>query len=429
MDSFPRTRACLQHTRRGFTLLELMVSLTVGGIAIASMYAISAASTHQFHQQQQIANAQTALRAAMDQVKRDVARAGYLFTAIAKAPPGFVQHSCMDVGSPLDWPLSLGGDGSLAAFSFFDDDVQVTDGVNDALDPTRNNGPNGFTADDLVMFANYETADQYGPISVIDSQTIAVDQDGHNFQRDFTQWYQGLPNFDAAAFDEAFALNRLIRIQTTGRMRHFATITGVDAPTSTSGVDSDVRIHFAPAIPPDCMAAAEQGWVAPVSAIRYFVQNATGEAAARFPTATGPVAQLIRQEVRPDAKRTPLSYDPVTTKPSNTREVLDYVVAFNLAFTMNAATSAGAPDNYVPGVVLGGDPTSIKTAVNANPERIRAVSIDLAVRTPEQDPKLPFGPTCANLGCFQVFTTSPGAARVRHEHAEVFVPNVALEGY
>jgi hypothetical protein len=217
----------------------------------------------------------------------------------------------------------------------------------------------------------------------------------------------------------------MIRIQTTRKMRHFATIVQVNDPAQPG---DDVLINFAPALPANCMLETDKGWVAPISTLRYFVQNTPiGFESERIANTTGPVGQLIRREVRPDDKITPLA-----NNPGNTRAVLDYVVAFNLAFTMNGNTPPNQPDNYAPGV-LAVPPSS--AVVNANPERIRAVAIELAVRTPEQDRNMPWTQAgCANLRCFQVFPSSgagarQGSARVRRERAEVFVPNVAFEGY
>ncbi|MFW5921446.1 MAG: PilW family protein, partial [Polyangiales bacterium] len=56
-----------RHNRRasktaGFTLLELMVALVAGLIAISSIYFVSAASTRHFHEQQRIAQTQMSLR-------------------------------------------------------------------------------------------------------------------------------------------------------------------------------------------------------------------------------------------------------------------------------------------------------------------------------------------------------------------------------
>jgi prepilin-type N-terminal cleavage/methylation domain-containing protein len=415
--------------RGGFSLVELMISLTVGGIAITSIYAIGASATRTFHQQQQVASAQTALRNAMNQVKRDVARAGYLFTPMANAPSGYAPDACAPVSAPLD----SGTTGWLAAFSRFTDNVTISSSNgNHAVDPTGNNAGNGFSVDELVMFGNYETGSEYPGVTLINDTTIAIDQDWQSFQRDFTDWPGGRAGtYMPAWFDQAFMPNRLIRIQTTRRRRHYAQIVSVTHPAATS--TNDVLVQFTPAIPATCAAEVTGGWVAPISAIRYFVRDAPTAENERFAGTTGSFAQLIRSEVLPTDKVTAFADPDDNTYP---RVVLDYVVGFNVAFTMNTATATGQPDSYVAGSLVGDLSDNIpafsgnaQQMVYNNPERIRAVSIELAVRAPEQDPRMPFTSNCANMRCFQVFSDRPGAARVRRERADVFVPNVAFEGY
>ena len=148
----------------------------------------------------------------------------------------------------------------------------------------------------------------------------------------------------------------MIRIQTTRRMRHFATIVSVDAPSATNPGGRTTSIVFAPPISNTCLADVTGGWVAPISAIRYFVQNATSGSVEdeRFAGTTGKIGQLLRREVLPTDKITPFN-----NNPANTRAVLDYVVAFRLAFTLNGNTAAGDPDLYAPGTTTtnaaGGD--------------------------------------------------------------------------
>lgn len=424
----------LSERNAGFSMLELMVALTVGGIAITSIYAVGAASSRTFQQQQQIATTQTALRMAVNQVKRDIARAGYLATPNVQSPG----QSCGGDEPGIDNP---GGSGRLAAFSNYQNDVILTNAGPDAntgIDPTGNNRQNGFTTDEVVLFANYETASDYSGLKVPNpsrGNELTLEQSWQSFTKDFTTWYRPAGVYDPAAFQDAFRVGRLARVYTPRRMRHFSRIASTGNPIV---VGAPVPFTLNQAIPPSCVDDANQGSVAPVSAIRYFARNATGNEAERFNT-TDPVAQLIRQEVQPDDKRTPLIPAVGQNAPGNTRAVVDYLVAFNLAFTMTDITPPQQPDNYVlgatvPGRILAGNAAA--AAVNANPETIRAVTIDLAVRAPQVDPTLPWTQLgCSGLLdprqgiCFQVSTQYQAAARVRRMRAEVFVPNVAFEGY
>jgi prepilin-type N-terminal cleavage/methylation domain-containing protein len=416
--------AAAEHTRSratrrgGFSLIELMVALSIGGVAIGAFYSLGKEVFRVFNQQQQIASTQMGARVAITQLKHDIARAGYLSTPNITIQPGFAPQSCGSINPLIDAPATTG---RLAAFSGFQNNVPLL-ANNDGIDPTGNNAVNGFTADDVVLFGNYETAAEYPGVVRISPNVIGVEQGWHAFRRDFTDWYNSAtPVFLPAAFQDAFRVGRLVRVQTTRRLRHFAQIRSLPAmptPTAPAQIDLDR------AIPNNCLNDVDGGWVAPVSAIRYFVANAT--AANEIDTVNNlPIARLIRLEVDPVSKVAPLDANTVP------RVIVDYVVAFNLSFIMSNPTGPGAPDNYV----VGQNPAiSNPAVVNANPERIRAVRIDLSVRAPQPDPNLVWDPVrCQNLGCFELVAQTPArkgaAARVRSLAVTVFIPNVANEGY
>jgi prepilin-type N-terminal cleavage/methylation domain-containing protein len=410
---------------RGFTLLELMVALTVGGVAITSIYAIGASSTRAFHQQQQIATLQSSLRIALGQLKRDIARAGYLSTPSAGAGMSCAEPTPASLHEPK-------GNGSLAAIARFDEDFCLNSAngcsnIYGATSTTQNhNRDAGFRADSVVLMANYETAYEY-PIfgKSLGAGGVVISQASHAYRTDFGTWHEGQPDgHDQEVFSEVFRAGRLVRVRTSKGFHHFATIGvgGAVAPTGTT----QPEVLFAPAIPAACTGDVDsEAWVAPVSAIRYYARNDPNPPVATSTTVGpiaqfGPMAQLVREEVNPAAKAVVLPGGPPA------RVVLEYVVGFRLGFVMNSATLASQPDAFPAGIP---DPNPV-LALEDNPERVRAVRIDLAARTPEQDPRSPWSAaTCANMRCFQVFDQRPGSARVRAVHAEVFIPNVALEGY
>ncbi|MDD9938017.1 MAG: prepilin-type N-terminal cleavage/methylation domain-containing protein [Myxococcales bacterium] len=422
------TKAGIGHQRRarrqGFTLLELMVALTVGGIAITSIYAIGAATTRQFHQQQSVAGTQSSVRDALDRVKRDIARAGYLSTPnanVADDVTGLPIEGCGTAAAPLDDPT---GGGRLAAISQFTNDLPALTGT----DPTGDNVANGFTHDEIRLIANYQTSDQYPGVRLPQgsNNSVLVPQDWHAFRRDFTDWYvDGDYDHNDLAFNDAFTIGRMIRIMTTTRKKHFATLTAVADPgDAPQGADDPALLTFNPPIPAGCLKDVDGGWVAPVNVIRYFLQDAPDSETGRFSANTGPMAQLIRQETLPGDKGVPLA-----NNPAHTRAVLDFAVSFNLRFQLTADTAAGEEDSYTLNTLTNSAP-----AVNGNPEWVRAVEIDLAARTALSDPRF-MNPwvqaSCADQLCFQVFdeADNQGAARVRRARAVVFLPNVAFEGY
>jgi prepilin-type N-terminal cleavage/methylation domain-containing protein len=75
--------------RAGFSLIELMVALTLGMIVIASVYTIGGASSWHFQEQQRIGQLQLATRMALERVRRDVQRAGFQGT-----PDSNLERTC-----------------------------------------------------------------------------------------------------------------------------------------------------------------------------------------------------------------------------------------------------------------------------------------------------------------------------------------------
>lgn len=416
---------------RGFTLVELMIALVVGGIAIGAMYSIGSASTRQFREQYQLGTTQGALRTAMMQVKRDIARAGYLGTPRADLPG----QSCSPVSAGLSGSIVGGGVGWIAGISSFRDNVVDAGGANAAVDPSGLNAINGFTADQLTLVGNYETANQYPGVQVVSPTIITIDvglvNSWHSVFQDFAWTPAGVPatTVQLAAVQQAFSPRRLIRIQGPNRRKHFATVVGV----TTINADA-IAIEFTPALPSDCSEEMRGGWVAPLSVIQYSAQPGAGFDAERFGTTTNEtVGYLMRTELE-GATRT--ARQVVGTSGGvdvfNVRSVLGYLAAFNVTFTMSAANlDSGQADNYQVGVR-----TATAANVNTFPERVRAVQVTLAARLPTEDPTFPSGPApftvnCGGLRCFKIWPASQTlhAARVRVLRAEIFVPNIASEGY
>jgi hypothetical protein len=162
-------------------------------------------------------------------------------------------------------------------------------------------------------------------------------------------------------------------------------------------------------VPASCNANG--GWIAPVSTLRYAVQDSTADEVSRIGT-TNQVAVLRRSEVAPNDKALLLT-TPGTNLPLDDRSVLDYVVRFNIDFML--ASGGANRVGFVP---------ATDAAVRLTPQQVRGVIIDLAARTAEHEPEF-FN--VVNGLAFRL-RTSTGAARVRQLHAELLLPNIAARG-
>jgi prepilin-type N-terminal cleavage/methylation domain-containing protein len=396
-------RSFKRRAVQGFTIVELMISLTIGGIAISSLYAVGAASTRHFKEQQRISTTQSSLRSAMNQIKRDFARAGFLATPNASLGA----EACGPaLGAPINNPATTLGAGRLAAISGYQQAVAL---------PTELDRDNLNTrlavVDDVILMGNYATSGEYMGIVVGPTNlSVTVPTTSQSFTRDFTNWYaaggQAAGDCSNAALANAFPVGRLVRIRSLANTNAFAQVSQAPTCSTTQPI---ATIAFQPAIS-NCNATG--GWVAPVTTLRYRAVNAVLTETSR--SAINRVAVLRRSEVDPSNKNNLLMNG---ATPVDDRAVLDYVVRFTVNFIMR--TNTPNTISTVPGTV---------TAVQTNPEFVRGAIIEIAARTAEHEPDMDVSANTARLPPFRVFTTQ-GAARTRSLRSEIFIPNVAYARY
>jgi len=374
-----------------------MVAMTAGAIAISSMFFISSASTHYFRVQQRLSNMQSSLRLAMDQLRRDVSRAGFGGT------PSQAFYPACSVGAGLTNAANFRAIRVIEAGS-----PAVVDPI--AVGTHRIDGVE-IHADALRLFGNYSTSSEYR-INNVSAATITLSPNWQTFTRDFSNWSAAAPDpttVDAAAFNNAFLAGRLVRARAASGSRFFSVVTG-----TATGANPSVTV--APAITSGLCAPLKDGLLNPVSIMEYRVQNANATTAHQSAVAAGANTQLVRRELDPTNVNNLL--------PGNTVEriVAERVVHFNVDLLVNQ----NAARNVAPAVA----PVAVG-ALNNFPERIFSAIITLAVRAPLQDPRFPWmTPTGGELTSYRFSapaTAGLPAARVRTARAEIFLPNIAYE--
>ncbi|MFK8003323.1 MAG: PilW family protein [Polyangiales bacterium] len=381
------------RSHEGFTLIELMVALVAGLIAIGSVYTISKASSQSFHEQQRISQAQMATRMAVEQIRLDVQRAGFLGSANTAT-----ERTCL----PMPDGQNFGA-------------IQVLHGAD--TDALPNAAANGVQADRVTMVGNYATTSRYVVASAIG--TLArLDGSTQGFRDSF-----GIPgtDFDAALFNDVFRTGRYLHIEDTDGDHFFLRITGTDPST--------LSINFTPSLNSgsgNCVSGAlRQAFISPLMRVEYAVVDAS-DASVNLNNIFGNAAQqqldqqrgtvpsvLIRREVAFDPAASPI--------PNSERIVLDFVANFDVDII---ADTNGAPG--LPPTIVRMDDLAAQALTLNNPQQVRSVVIDIANRTADQDESFPFVPRVAGapLTRYQVAAGRPGAARVRGLRAEIFLPNV-----
>lgn len=384
--------------RAGFTLIELMVALTIGAMAVTSIYVVGRGNTHFFHQQYRASNTMTRLRIAMAQIKRDLQRAGYLATPNALSP---TEATC---GTPVD-PLiqaSHNLSGIMAHTSGFDAGP---------MDPGGRYA-NTLPSDTIVLLGNYLGAAQYPGVRFLPGtpSRVFLDSSWYSFRRDFTNWSDG--SFNADAFNAVFRVGRPVRLTTAGRRKHFAFVAGVTQP---AGSVVDPSITIIPAVPSSCRSDLVGGTVAPLQSLRYAVV-AGADGSEQHPNETRP--QLRRQEWDFD--------EDVPVAGEEDSVVLEYVVEFDVTF-IGSNTLGAQPDQIAWGNF------DALAAPGALVQDLRMARVSLAARSPTIDPT--FRPAAVGVDALQPFTrfvvdtdgeTVTGGARVRRLRADIFLGNMAV---
>lgn len=389
--------------RAGFTLVELMVSLTIGALVVAAVFSLGGASSRHFQEQQRIGVTQRSVRMAMTRLRYDLQRAGYLHVSSHLAP---TVRTCNNPPVPTPVP----------ALQFTNDDSTG----NAALD-SINRTANGTSADRLRLMGAYATGDQFLVRSFNSAGNQVILQ---------TNWLAFRRNFldasgtavDTNRFLQVFRDDRILHIESPNGTHFFVNI----ASASVDAAGIAPRIDITPGIGVDnpCLDGLGRGaLVTPISEIEYSIATPAAGSPLQTsnPNVAGPNTLLVRQELDVDTD-TPLA--------GTRRPLLEYAIDFNLEFIADTNLTVGNPPNLVRL-----DGAAAQNVIQNTPWQIRSAIVTLAARTPEQDTRFPWPdswtggrPAGAPLNRYQVFPGRPGAARVRMLTTEVQLPNMIPRG-
>lgn len=383
--------------RAGFTLVELMVGLSLGALVIASVYTIGVSGARHFQEQQRVSQLQLATRIALDRIRRDVSLAGF----------GGSPDSDAELPAPCG---RVAGAPRVVAVALTDHAPSGTT----ALSALAGAAEAGVQSDSLVLAGNFDTGDVYlvRDIEGAGRTTINLQTNWQGFRRSFMATPDGA-TIDTALFSQVFARGRMVSISHPTGGRIVAPITS--ATTDSGGLAATITVSGAI---PSCFDVCLGCTIAPISGIEYVIAPAAGPFIPRDPTATGntgPNTVLVRQEV-----------DLSTGLPiaGTARTILEWAIDFDVDLFIDTAAVGGIPN------VLFFDDGAAAANAAATPGRVRSVAISVSARTPEQDDRFPYVARTAGapLTRFRAFTTRDGASRVRTARAEIMLHSVAYRG-
>lgn len=446
--------------RQGFTLIELMVSIVAGLIAVSAVYSLGAGMSQRFHIEQRNAGAQGMSRAAMLELRRDISRAGLFGT-----PNAMLESSCE---TPLNLPRLGGVNTPLGAFQYYaDEDIALIDA---AANPNAR-------ADRLRVLTSLYSTDLLVAHSVDSTgRQVVFQSDNQAFRRTFG-WGAGWganpgggPDFltGAVRADNGGGLNGIsalgARAFTRGSIvhiespegRHFFRLLNPAAPLqqiTTAGVP-EVRANLDGVLAPlpvgtACLPGAAEGSL--VSALQW-VEYAIVNPAAVNDGGTGfmDLSRVFRADTSAGHPWNDISGDTAATLfeapnlvlvrrmldarngnpiAGSTQVIAEFVTHFEVGFWIDsnsgqawdAGAGSGRPNfDFVEG-------NAAEAVINSNPERVRSVVIEIGVRSPVEDPNL-----IKDLGAdpdqqdtrFDVDPNARGSARVRRFRLEVPVTHL-----
>ncbi|MDB4928062.1 MAG: hypothetical protein JWM10_546 [Myxococcaceae bacterium] len=398
----------MSRAQKGYTLVELLVSILLTSIVVSALYAVSRTATDTFNQAQRTAEMQLRLRFAMEQIRADLSRAGYMSTPNSVTDPRVcprptTAYQGLEILRTTPNPTVLPGD-------------------NTSINPVT-----------LRMTGNYATADEYTVAGVAGGVV--------SLQNQSPQWarVQSQDEFNRIFGTSMFP--RLIRIMSTSGQMQFAVSMGGNWVNSSSTGLPTLMLTTAPLVQGAGASASSAGagcglaglgvgaTVAPMMMVEYQIGSLASRLVELYPVDTvirAAKTDLIRREF--DLRPAP---DEILTA---ARLVGEYAVDFDATI----AYDLGNPANTIVAqpamrTLAFGDSNILALAGSVSagasrPQQVRSVIVRLSIRDRDQEPSfgwLTRGPT-APLTRFRVFDNRTGAARVRTLITEIAVPNLAI---
>lgn len=444
-----RTGRRAPRGQRGFTLIELTVSLVAGLIVAMGVVALSKSSTQTFHEEIRSAAAEANLRTAVDRLRADLGRAGFMSTANIVVD----SHVAKPLGTlnpaPAGWALArlasvhLTTGGSLA------------NGL--ALEATNNLDP-----DAVELGGNMTTTDAY-PATIVPSTGTVGGCVRVNLDPQSPAIYRLLgasaqPKLDLNnAFEPVTGQFAVRVVDRSMHTQYVATCpgqgmaTGIDTGTAPLGqpyimVDASTPILTASQAPTSIINGMAQVWVNPVALVRWELLSAEGEAAMfnLSPLSGLPLTPTVVDQTKYDLVRSYVDVNTGKVIAASTEIVAEYAVDLKLGFSVETGTT------LLPSIVTypfedetdnglwSGDVSTQPQPATTGPQRIRSIRVRIATRTAQADRTLNVPVPgqagtylyryCVVAGCDP--TNLPGLlqyARARTVVTEVSLPNQSTD--
>jgi prepilin-type N-terminal cleavage/methylation domain-containing protein len=429
-----------RHGQEGFTLIELTVALVAGLIVAMGIVGLSREATRTFHEEVRNSAAEATLRTAMDRLRADLGRAGYMSTGnivadtrIARAPAAV--NNVAQLNSAWVGILRLAG-------------IHLFSGGSATNTPLSAKQPTALSPDAIEIGGNMTSAEQFEIANISIIGTCARLTLSATAPAMYRVKAVG-PSAAATELNNVFqpytGHQYIVRIlDDTGRSQYRPTCPET-TPTSGAGITPpyvDVDVNGGPILSPQDTKSlggvtnipAGRAWVNPVQVVRWEVTNASLEPL-QYQNALATQSLSATQ----DASKYDLVRSYVdalgAVVPQTTEIIAEYAVDLEFAFSIES----GNPIQPAVTTLPFDDPTmqsfadNVSTVPATRPQRIRIVRARVATRTAQADRTInvPVSNYGAQAFMYRYCITPAGCAtagplqwaRVRTMTAEVSIPN------
>ncbi|MCA9578064.1 MAG: hypothetical protein H6726_17060 [Sandaracinaceae bacterium] len=389
----------------------MLVALVAGAMTIATAYSLGAGSSRAFREQNRINQTQAGVRSAMEQLRRDLSRAG-----LGATPDSGATASSGDRGSnPAGCAVTPGFRmrALQVEHNAYSDQLALAD-------------DNVVQADGLILTGNFATGDHYLVAEIVAGTTITLQQTRQSFRRSF-----GAP-LNAQRFAEAFRVGRWVYLVSETGRRIARQISSVNGASATITVNDTISVG--------CFGHGRGARISPISRVEYYAASpADGNAFEWLLPRGGSSAERIARGVEQTilARRELDFVDANTAVPNSERVVLEYLAHFDVSLVLDTALGTAAPLLTEPIIDDGG-----AAQLDAAPARVRAARVRLAGRSSGVDANFPWAGSRADqrsslrsylprlppgMSAAQAVGQAP-AAHVRSAEEVVMLENIANRG-
>jgi prepilin-type N-terminal cleavage/methylation domain-containing protein len=446
----PRARFMRSAPRRsrreqsGFTLIELTVALLAGLIVALGIVGLSKDSTRTFHEEIRSSAAEANLRVAVDRLRADLARAGYMSTSNIYNDPMIAKK-----------PGTLNPGGTMVGLSRLSS-IQLRQGgsvVNNGLSLSVVNGVN---PDWIEIGGNMTSTEQF-EVQLINPaggsggcQQILLSPSSPAMYRIIGASLQPSKELNNIFSPTTATMQFMVRlVDDTGHAQYLVTCPAGAAGVTGTAPNWQPYVNIDPGTPILTASqtqtiggisgyASGRAWINPVQIVHWEITKASSE-----PTqyVTSPMGDL---PLNPSAQD-PNKYDLVRTYvdaatgkvvPQTAEVIAEYAVDFDVAFSVDTGTNLQPKISTLPYDSALNAPWAQDVSIPSvsGPQRIRSVRARLVTRTAQADrtlnipvpnPTPPFMyrycllPTCNAINAAGILQY----ARTRTITAEVSVPN------